>query len=140
MESPTPFVNSGNHPTKKHAEAGFSFSSARWSTLLSLVNSFGKFFNHFPVENGNISRFAAGDYSFVCGYFLVYPGGPGIFEVGLDGGVAGQLAAFDDIGFGQEPGAVTDGGYGLTGLVEVLHQAYGLLIHAELIGVEHAPG
>ena len=107
---------------------------------LAGLAGFGQGFDDLVAEGWNVFGFAAGDEVAVLNDFLVDPVGAGVFQVGVDGGPRGDGLAFDDVGFDQTPGAVTDGGYGFSGFDELLDEGYGVFVGAELVGVDLAAG
>src|SRR3546814_2674942 len=56
-------------------------------------------------------------------------------EIGADRGPAGDGAAADHVGFGQQPRAVADGADGLSRIDELLHHVDDLLLHPKLVGI-----
>jgi hypothetical protein len=101
---------------------------------------FGQGFDELVAEGGDVFGFAAGDEVTVLDDFLVDPVGAGVGEVGLDGGPGGDSFAFDYVGFDQTPWTVADGGYGFSGFDELLDEGDGVLVGAELVGVDLAAG
>jgi len=103
-----------------------------------LLAGFGQGFDELVAEGGDVFWFAAGDEVAVLHDLFVDPVGAGVFEVGVDGGPGGDGFSFDDVGLDQAPGAVADGGDGFAGFDELFDEGYGVLVGAELIGVDLA--
>jgi hypothetical protein len=101
---------------------------------------FGQGLDECVAEGWDVFRFAAGDDVAVLDDFTVDPVGSGVGEVGVDGGPGGDGFALDDACLDEFPGAVTDGGYGLAGLDELLDEFDRVFVGAEFVGVIWPPG
>jgi hypothetical protein len=86
------------------------------------VNSFGDLFDHLAIEGGDVVRLAAGHEPLIDDDFFIDPICAGILEVGLNRMVRRYLAALDEAGVDQRPGAVADCGDRLAGLGELPHE------------------
>jgi hypothetical protein len=102
--------------------------------------SFGQSFDELIAEGGDVFGFAAGDEVAVLHDLFVDPVGTGVLEVGVDGGPGGDGLSFDYVGFNQAPGTVADGSDGFSGFDELFDEGDGVLVGAELVGVDLAAG
>jgi len=108
--------------------------------VLALVDAFGELFDQFSVEGFEVFGAAAGDEALIYHARLIGPVGTSVNEVGLDRGVGRNAAAFDDIGFDEQPGAVADGGDWLMLLEELADKGDRGGVGAEGVGVGQAAG
>src|SRR3954464_10030119 len=108
--------------------------------MLAGVPPFADFLDELAAERVQIVGRAAADESVVDHDFLIYPVRAGVAEIGADALHRRQRAPFDHTRFDQRPRSVTDRAYGFVRREEFAHEAYGLLVGAQGVGIEHATG
>src|SRR5690606_6243585 len=92
------------------------------------------------VESRQVVGSAAGDEPLVDDDFLVDPVATRVADIGLEAGVRGQLAPFEDAGFDEYPWSMADRGDRLAFLEEALHEVDGVLIGSQPVGADGATG
>ena len=91
-------------------------------------------------EGGEVVGVAAGDQPAVHDDLLVLPRRSGVLEVEGQARVAGQGAALGHPGVDQQPGPVADHGDHLVGVERLADDLLGVLVDAEVVGVDVPPG
>jgi amino acid efflux transporter len=112
----------------------------RGSSVRLAGSAVGERLEEVGAEGGQVVGVAAGDEVAVLDDLLVDPFGPGVAQVGLEAGPAGDGAAAHDVGLDEGPRRVADRRDGLAAGDEVADERDGVRVGAQRVGVRDAAG
>src|ERR1041385_6692789 len=124
------------HRFSRYVLRFFLFRLRRWA----FASSFGKKFDHLPIECGNVVRFPARNQIPIHDDFFVHPLRSGISKVGLDRRPRSYTTATRSTGFDHAPRSVTYGRHRFAGSEKRSYELHSLRLHSQLIGIDHTSG